>query len=234
MGSPLGPTMSNVFLSFYEIRLLEQWTKEFKPVFYRKYINNIFVLFKSIEHFSKFRNFFNTCHPNMSFSFEQEKNEKLSFLDIEVSREKGKFLTTVYRKPTFSGVYINFESFLPTIYKFGMVYTITYRCFKIFSDWTKFYEDLSFLKQVFLKNGYPLSFIDNCFRAFFDKLFIRCPELITVEKKTLFLSLSYLGEISSQTRTKLRKSRKSLRDLFSKAKGNSQVFSISKIAYLLI
>ena len=46
----------------------------------------------------------------MSFSFEQEKNEKLSFLDIEVSREKRKFLTTVYRKPTFSGVYINFES----------------------------------------------------------------------------------------------------------------------------
>ena len=193
MGSPLGPTMSNVFLSFYEIRLLEQWTKEFKPVFYRKYINNIFVLFKSIEHFSKFRNFFNTCHPNMSFSFEQEKNEKLSFLDIEVSREKGKFLTTVYRKPTFSGVYINFESFLPTIYKFGMVYTITYRCFKIFSDWTKFYEDLSFLKQVFLKNGYPLSFIDNCFKAFVDKLFIKHHRVITVEKKSLFLSLLYLG-----------------------------------------
>ena len=63
------------------------------------------------------------CHPKMSFSFEQEKNGKLSFLDIEVSREKGKFVTTVYRKPTFSGVYTHFESFLTTIYKFGMVYS---------------------------------------------------------------------------------------------------------------
>ena len=53
----------------------------------------------------------------MSFSFEQEKNGKLSFLDVEVSREKGKFVTTVYRKPTFSGVYTHFESFLPTVYK---------------------------------------------------------------------------------------------------------------------
>ena len=146
----------------------------------------------------------------MFFSFEQEKNGKLSFLDIEVSREKEKFVTNVYRKSTFSDVYTHFESFLPAIYKFGVVYTLAYRCFKICSDWTKFHEELSFLKQVFLKNGYPLSFIDNCFKTFVDKLFIKHPQLITVEKKNLFLLLSYLGEISLQTRTTLRKSLKSL------------------------
>ena len=91
-----------------------------------------------------------------------------------------------------------------------MVYTLVYRCFKIFSDWTKFHEELSFLKQVFLKNGYPLSFIDNCFKAFVDKLFIKRPQLATVEKKTLFLSLPYLGEIFLQTRTKITKSFKGL------------------------
>ena len=62
-----------------------------------------------------------------------------------------------------------------------------------------------------LKNiGYPLSFIDNCFKTFVDKLFNKRPQLITVEKNTLFLSLPYLGEISLQTRTKLRKSLKGL------------------------
>ena len=113
----------------------------------------------------------------------------LSFLDIEVFREKGKFVTTVYRKPTFSGVYTHFESFLPTIYKLGMIYTLAYRCLKIYSDWSKFHGELSFLKQVFLKTGYPLSFIDN----------------FPVNFK-----------------------------LFLKAKGNSQMFAVSKIAYLLI
>ena len=34
MGLPLGPTMANVFLSFYEIKWLEQCPKEFKPVFF--------------------------------------------------------------------------------------------------------------------------------------------------------------------------------------------------------
>ena len=33
MGSPLGPTPANVFLSFYEVKLIEECPKEFKPVF---------------------------------------------------------------------------------------------------------------------------------------------------------------------------------------------------------
>ena len=112
----------------------------------------------------------------MSFSFEQEKKMKsLSLLDIELSQEKGKFSTVVYRKLTFSGVYIHFESFLPTVLKFGMVYSLAYHCFKICSGWTKFHKELSFFKRVFLKNGYPLAYIDNCFKAFVDKLFVRKP-----------------------------------------------------------
>ena len=87
MGSALGPTMANVFLSFYEIKWLEQCPKEFKPVYYRRYVDDIFVLFKLAEHLSKFCDYFNTCLPNMSFSF-----DFLSFLDIEVSQEKGKFV----------------------------------------------------------------------------------------------------------------------------------------------
>ena len=57
----------------------------------------------------------------MSFSMETERKNKFSFFDIEVIRKQGKFSTTVYRKPTFSGVYSNFESFLPFVCKFGMV-----------------------------------------------------------------------------------------------------------------
>ena len=43
MGSPLGPTMVNVFLSFYELKWLEQFPNKFKPVFYRKYVDDILV-----------------------------------------------------------------------------------------------------------------------------------------------------------------------------------------------
>ena len=53
MGSSLGPTMSNVFLSFYKVKWLEQYPKEFKPVFYRRYVADIFPFFKSPEYLPK-------------------------------------------------------------------------------------------------------------------------------------------------------------------------------------
>ena len=199
MGSPLGHTMANVFLSFYEMKWLEQCPNELKPVFYRKYVDDIFVLFESAEHLSKFHAYLNTCHPNMSFSFELEINDKLSFLGVEVSRQQGKFVTSVYRKPTFSGVYTHFDSFLPEVYKVGMICTLAYRCIKICSDWAKFHEELNFLKEVFLKNGYPLSFTDKCFKMAINKLVIKRSQVTTVERKTLILSLPYLGDISLQT-----------------------------------
>ena len=111
MDSPLGLTIANAFLCFYEKNWLEQCSDKFKPVYFKRYIDEIFVLFMSRDHLIKFRDYLNKCHPNMKFSFEEGKNGNLSFLDVEVSREENKFTTTVYREPTFSGVYTHFDSF---------------------------------------------------------------------------------------------------------------------------
>ena len=67
LGSSLGHTMANVFLSFYEMKWLEKCPNKFKPVFCRRYVDDIFVLFESVEHLSKFHAHLN---PNMSFSSE--------------------------------------------------------------------------------------------------------------------------------------------------------------------
>ena len=69
MGSPFGPTMASVSLAFYDVKWLEQCPKEFKRVFYRRYVDDIFLLFESAQHLSKFCDYFNISHPNMSFSF---------------------------------------------------------------------------------------------------------------------------------------------------------------------
>ena len=132
----------------------------------------------------------------------------MSFLDVEISGENGKVVTTFYRKPTFSGVYTHFESFLPSRQKFGMLYTLVYRCFTLCSDWSKFHRELVTLKEIFQRNGYPKSFIDKCFKKFLDRLHIIKPTSATVEKKALRLVLPYLGLISLQVRTKTRNTMK--------------------------
>ena len=90
MGPPLGPSLANAFLSYHEKNCLNNCPQGFKPLSYRLYVN-IFILFKSNNHIKHFQNFPNSCHINMSFSMETEKENKLSFLDIEIIREQGKF-----------------------------------------------------------------------------------------------------------------------------------------------
>ena len=89
-----------------------------------------------------------------------------------------------------------------------MVYTLPYHCLKLCSDWTKFDEELSFFERSIFKKR--VSFVIYCFKTFVDTLFIKRPQLITVEKKNLLLPLPYIGEISLKTRTKLRKSLRGL------------------------
>ena len=109
-----------------------------------------------------------------------EKKNKLSFLGNEVISEQGKFTTTI--ENPFSGVYNNFGSFLSLVYKFGMLYTLVYRCFfRICSNWTQLYTELTFLKRIFQKNGYPEHFIDKCLKKFLNIHLVK-ENVPTVEK----------------------------------------------------
>ena len=84
MGSPLGPTLANSFLCYHEKGWLDKCPEEFKPVLYRRYVDDIFVLFRKKEHLKLFLNYFNSCHENIKFTSEKETNNKLSFLDIQI------------------------------------------------------------------------------------------------------------------------------------------------------
>ena len=54
MGSPLGPTFANIFLSYYEQIWLKNCPYEFKPVIYKRYVDGTFLLFRSKDHIEKF------------------------------------------------------------------------------------------------------------------------------------------------------------------------------------
>ena len=92
-----------------------------KPVFNRRYVDYIFVLFSSLDQAEKFKKYLSSKHQNINFSLEKENEGRLSFLDVNIFREKGKFVTNVYRKKTFSGVYTNFDSFILETYKTGLI-----------------------------------------------------------------------------------------------------------------
>ena len=99
MCSPLGPTFANIFLCAHEILWLEKFPPEFRPVIYKRYVDDIFRLSHNINQIQKFKYYLNLQHANIKFTSEVEMNNSLSFHDIKIVRENNKFTTSVYRKP---------------------------------------------------------------------------------------------------------------------------------------
>ena len=60
---------------------------------------------------------------------EIEENGSLSFPDVTITRENNKFVTSVYRKSTFSGVFTNFKSFIHEMHKCRLDYAPVTRIF---------------------------------------------------------------------------------------------------------
>ena len=83
---------------------------DYKPFLYTGYVDNTFLLFSSELHVIKFLNYMNSKHQKIKFTVEHEENKSLSFLDINIFGDSGKFQTSVYRKPIFSFFLTNFES----------------------------------------------------------------------------------------------------------------------------
>ena len=171
MGSPLGPRLANVFMNYYEQIWLDDCPIDIKPKFYRRYVDDIFVLSESQEQLEKFKDYLNSKHENINFTSEFEKDGKLPFLDMLIDRNNGKIQTSVYRKPTFTGVYTHFHSFLPSMYKFGLLSTILFRYFSICSSFQLFHLEVCEFKKIFLRNGYSLKFIDACIHKFLKKIY---------------------------------------------------------------
>ena len=59
----------------------------FKPVFYRRYVDDTFVLFTD-KFLIQFLNYINRQHDNINFTMETESNNSLSFLDVFIKKKQ--------------------------------------------------------------------------------------------------------------------------------------------------
>ena len=74
--------------------------------------------------------------------------------------------TSVYRKPTFSGLYMKYDSFIPLQFKKCLVSGLLMRAWRICSSQPNFYNDVGKIRQLLLANGFPLRFINLIIKRF--------------------------------------------------------------------
>ena len=160
MGSPLGPALANLFMGYHENKWLNS-EESSTVLFYKRYVGDIFCLFKCETDADRFLTFLNRQHPNIKFTIEKEKNNQLPFLHILNDSSSNKFVTSVYRKPTYTGLLTNYNSFTSPNYKKGLIKTLIDRTFRINSTWSGFHYDMLNLKSVLQKNEFPSKLIDK-------------------------------------------------------------------------
>ena len=166
MGSPLGPTLANAFLCHYEKEWLDNCPIHFKPIIYKIYVDDIFVIFSSKEHLQLFVNYMKKQHKCLKFTSEAQNDNSFSFLDITITRHNQQFKTSVYIKPTFSGVFTYYESYLDKTCKKSLIGTLLFCYFSICSDYTLFHLEVENLREILKKNCYPSRIIEQSIKSF--------------------------------------------------------------------
>ena len=187
MGSPLGPVMADIFVGYHESLIpADQW-----PSLYCRFVDDCFSYCHDVEESDRFLETLNNLHPSLKFTRELETDGVLPFLDVKARRVRDTFVTTIYSKPTFTGLYIPFDSFVPFKYKKNLMLNLCDRASRICSP-SELDEELESLRKIFLKNGYPLSVV----RKFVVSHLSKPQKPFGPEKRSVMLRLPFLGPIS--------------------------------------
>ena len=123
MGSPLEPALANIFVGYYESKLFQTTSK---PEMYYRYMDDTFVVFSNEVECNLFLDSLNSLHPSLRFTLEKESNLALPLLDVLVEKFPSKFITSIYRKPTFTGQYLRWNSFSPRKRKTNLILRLTH------------------------------------------------------------------------------------------------------------
>ena len=94
-------------------------------------------------------------HQGIKWTCEKEKEGKLAIFDIQIMREGNKLKTTVYRKASSSDRYIHYTSWQAWREKACAIRTLKNRAILYCSDEELLADELAYLLQVFIQNGYP-------------------------------------------------------------------------------
>ena len=194
MGSPLGPTLANFCLAHHESSLL----KDNAPALYLRYVDDIFCVFRDGSNHQAFLDKLNNFHPNLKFTAEIGPST-LPFLDTSISLpdvENGSFTSKVYRKPTFTGLLLNFNAICPFKWKLGLIECMLHRAYNISSNWSLFVEEVEFLQKTFIENAYPLQLFTSCVNRFIMKKFKPEQPCIDQEKMETIFVIPYIGKAS--------------------------------------
>ena len=168
MGSPIGPILSNIFMVDLETTVLPTLTSYMTN--WKRYVDDT-ICYINENAIENVLTKLNSHHSNIKFTYEKEKDNKISFLDVLIERSEGTVTTSVFHKKTNSDIYLHWNSYAPTNWKRGTLRTLIQRAHRICSDRLVLNKEIEYIRRIFkVDNGYPEWVINDVINKVEEKI----------------------------------------------------------------
>jgi hypothetical protein len=205
--------IADIFMAYMETTLMDR-LMDIGVCEWHRYVDDTFVLIEPSTNITDALHILNNFHPSIKFTYEVETDQSLPFLDVKVTRssERQTFETTVYRKPTFTGLMTKWNSFVPMSYKKAGLDSMIRRALSIRSTYQSLAVEFDEIRRIGRANNYPSSFIDIHIGIGLSKYLTTkaktssptTPTTTTIElkKKHMYVEIPYVGQTTNSVRSK--------------------------------
>ena len=167
MGSPFAPAYANLFMAHFW-RTKVSPNLPFSPIFFRRYIDDMFSIFDRNIDIDVLTNFLNSLHSTVKFTLSLP-SDSVPFLDLNIHIRDSTLHTDLYSKPTDSHLFLSPSSNHPTHIFYSIVYGACLRLLRICSLQEYLKHRVTDLFSYLLASGYRPSFIKPIFETVLKK-----------------------------------------------------------------
>ena len=193
MGSPLGPPMVNVFLCHLEDKLTRDGVM---PTLYKRYVNDTLVRMPSTDAATDFLTTLNSLHPSLSFTMELPIDNKISFIGIEIIKNRTK-IDTQYKKPTNTGFLLHFHSHTDKRYKYCLFKTTVHRAYDLSSTTEALNQECIRLRSILTRLDYHSAMINSFITKTIQSFSFGTREKNEVDSSVVRVSLPFKDQTSA-------------------------------------
>ena len=154
MGSPISPIVANLYMEDLETNAIQ--SAQNLPSFWRRFVDDTLTIMKTSQ-IESFLQHLNSIDHHIQFTKEDSRPDgSMPFLDILITpREDGSLSTTVYRKPTHTDLYLQWDSNHTITSKYSVVGTLHHRVHVICSSPELLQQEEKHLHQALTRCKYP-------------------------------------------------------------------------------
>ena len=197
MGSPCSPVVANIYMEYFENKALgPELPISFTINTWLRYVDDVLTIIKKGTSNSLLAHL-NPIDPNIKFTIESpNKQGAIPFLDTFPRPSGNNIITTVYRKPTHTDRYLDFNSNHPKTAKRAVIRALTDRAKNVCSSPELLAKEMDHLGKVLRYNNYPKWMIEQFGKNTHPAEPLIDPDTGNEVKKTSFISAPYFPGLS--------------------------------------